>query len=128
MNLSRISVTGFRGIDSFSTGLAPGVNVLIGRNGSGKSTLIHAVGKALSFIFANKMSLGKDFISAGNNTLNVRGFKPSDFHFDRVSKQYAPLAVIDAEASFSGELFFWEMRQRNNGSSALTHAILLKSV
>ncbi len=119
MKISRISVTGFRGIDSFSAGLAPGVNVLIGRNGSGKSTLIHAVVKALSFIFANKLSLGKDFISAGNNTLNVRGFKPSDFHFDRVSKQYAPLAVIDAEASFSGELFFWEMRQRNNGSSAL---------
>lgn len=51
MKIKDIEIKDFRGFGSFKCSFTPGVNVIIGRNGAGKTTLIHAIHKAMSFIF-----------------------------------------------------------------------------
>lgn len=84
--------------------LCPKANVLIGRNGAGKTTLVHAITKALSFVFSNDKSLGKDFLSSGNNTLNVRGYNTSDFHFDENKREYSHDVRIKAHGCLQEKL------------------------
>lgn len=79
MKIEKIIIDGFKCFKHYEVSLCPKANVLIGRNGAGKTTLVHAITKALSFVFSNDKSLGKDFLSSGNNTLNVRGYNTSDF-------------------------------------------------
>ena len=71
MTLKEIDIKNFRCFKQFFCQFVPGVNVFIGRNGAGKTTLIHAIHRAVSFIFSNNRSLGKEFLSQGNNTLNA---------------------------------------------------------
>lgn len=97
MDIRHIKIQNYKCFNRYSATFCPKANVLIGRNGTGKSTLIHALVKALSFVFSNDKSLGTDFLSAGNNTLNVRGFESSDFHFDTETREYADAASIEAD-------------------------------
>jgi len=123
MILKDINIRDFRCFDSFDCNFKPKVNVLIGRNGAGKTTLIHAIHKAMSFIFSNDRSLGKDFLSQGNNTLNVRGFKESDYHFDSEKREQKQDASIKATAYYEGEFLSWELYRRNQANAALYQSL-----
>ena len=104
MILKDINIRDFRCFDSFECKFKPKVNVLIGRNGAGKTTLIHAIHKAMSFIFSNDRSLGKEFLSQGNNTLNVRSFKESDYHFDSDKREQKQDVSITATACYGDDI------------------------
>lgn len=119
MNISNIDITGYRCFKHYETSFCPGANVLIGRNGTGKTTLIHAIIKALSFIFSNDKSLGKDFLSAGNYTLNIRSYSTTDFHFDQKSREYASEANIKAAGVFYDKELKWELFKRNYQGASL---------
>lgn len=119
MTIKSIDIKDFRCFSTFKCQFEAGVNVLIGRNGAGKTTLIHAIHKAMSFIFSNDRSLGKEFLSKGNNTLNVRGFKEVDYHFDIESREPSRTASIKAKASYNGKDLSWELYRRNQTNAAL---------
>lgn len=119
MDIRHIKIQNFKCFNRYSATFCPKANVLIGRNGTGKSTLIHALVKALSFVFSNDKSLGTDFLSAGNNTLNVRGYDTSDFHFDAVTREYADEASIEADGFFYGEVLTWTLFKRNFPNASL---------
>ncbi len=119
MIIKEIEVKDFRCFKSFSCQFSPGVNILIGRNGAGKTTLVHALHRALSFIFSNNRSLGKDFLSQGNNTLNVRGFRESDYHFNIEEQSFAQDASIYAKALYHDTLLQWRLYRRNQTNAAL---------
>lgn len=122
MTIKSIELKDFRCFSTFKCQFESGVNVLIGRNGAGKTTLIHAIHKAMSFIFSNDRSLGKEFLSKGNNTLNVRGFKEADYHFDIESREPSQTASIKARAVYNGRDLAWELYRRNQ-----TNAVLYQS-
>ena len=119
MTIKSIELKDFRCFSTFKCQFGAGVNVLIGRNGAGKTTLIHAIHKAMSFIFSNDRSLGKEFLSKGNNTLNVRGFKESDYRFDVESREPVQTASIKAQATYNGKDLSWELFRRNQTNAAL---------
>ena len=119
MRIDNIHICGFRCFDHYEATLRPKANILIGRNGAGKSTLIHAIAQALSFIFSTDKSLGKDFISASNSTLNVRGFAPQDFHFYSDSREYSAEASIKVSGHFGDKPLTWELYKRNQPGSSL---------
>lgn len=119
MTLKEIKIKDFRCFKQFSCQFAPGVNVFIGRNGAGKTTLIHAIHRVVSFIFSNNRSLGKEFLSQGNNTLNVRGFKEADYHFDIDLREPAQDATISAKAEYNNQELDWKLYRRNQTNAAL---------
>lgn len=119
MTIKSIEIKDFRCFNSFKCQFENGVNVLIGLNGAGKTTLIHAIHKAMSFIFSNDRSLGKEFLSQGNNTLNVRGFKESDYRFDIESREPMNTVSIKATATYNGKDLSWELFRRNQTNAAL---------
>lgn len=119
MKIEKIIIDGFKCFKHYEVSLCPKANVLIGRNGAGKTTLVHAITKALSFVFSNDKSLGKDFLSSGNNTLNVRGYNTSDFHFDENKREYSHDVRIKAHGCFAGETLGWELYKRNSPGASL---------
>lgn len=119
MVLKDIEIRDFKCFSTFKCQFEPGVNVLIGRNGTGKTTLIHALHKAMSFVFSNDRSLGKEFLSKGNNTLNVRSFKESDYHFNTEMREPAHTVSIKAKATYNGRDLSWELFRRNQTNAAL---------
>lgn len=119
MNIKDINIDGYKCFKHYQAVFSSKANVFIGRNGTGKTTLIHALIKSLSFVFSNDKSLGQDFLSAGNNTLNVRSYDSSDFHFDPNRREYAPEVSIKAEGLFYGRELRWELYKRNNPQAAL---------
>lgn len=119
MILNEIEIKDFKCFEHFKCTFAPGMNVLIGRNGAGKTTLIHAIHKALSFIFSNDRSLGKEFLSQGNNTLNVRGFKEDDYRFDFNTREPVKDAWIRAKADYNHHHLDWKLYRRNQTNAAL---------
>ena len=98
MKLNALEIKNFRGFESYKISFTPRTSVIIGRNGAGKSTLIDALKIALSFIFSNNKKLGKDFLSAGNPSLNVNSFTDSDYHYDSESGTTAPDASVIGRA------------------------------
>ena len=61
MYLNKLHITNFRCFKDYEVEFAPRVTVLFGKNGAGKSTLIHAIHKALSFVFKRNTSDEKEF-------------------------------------------------------------------
>lgn len=119
MEIRNIKIQNFKCFKHYAASFCPKANVLIGRNGTGKSTLIHALVKSLSFVFSNDKSLGTDFLSAGNSTLNVRGFETSDFHFDTETREYADDASIEADGKIYGKVLTWTLFKRNFPKASL---------
>lgn len=119
MNIEHLNIDGFRCFKHYEATFCSKSNVFIGCNGTGKTTLIHAIVKALSFVFSNDKSLGKDFLSAGNTTLNVRGYNVSDFHFDKKTREYVSEVRLNATGSFYGERLEWSLFKRNSTGAAL---------
>lgn len=123
MRIERVEIRDFRCFSKYTCNLTSGANVLIGHNGAGKTTLIHAIHRALSFLFSNDRSLGSDFLSKGNNTLNVRSFHESDYHFDLERKEVAADVSVKAEAIYNGKRLSWELYRRNQPNATLYQSL-----
>ena len=119
MKLNALEIKNFRGFESYKISFTPRTSIIIGRNGAGKSTLIDALKIALSFIFSNNKKLGKDFLSAGNPSLNVNSFTDSDYHYDSESGTTAPDASVIGKAYYNGQQLNWELYKRSTANAAL---------
>lgn len=119
MKLNVLEIKNFRGFESYKISFTPRTSIIIGRNGAGKSTLIDALKIALSFIFSNNKKLGKDFLSAGNPSLNVNSFTDSDYHYDSESGTTAPDASVIGKAYYNGQQLNWELYKRSTANAAL---------
>lgn len=119
MKLNTLEIKNFRGFESYKISFAPRTSIIIGRNGAGKSTLMAALKIALSFIFSNNKKLGKDFLSAGNPSLNVNSFSDSDYHYDSVSGTTALDASVIGTACYNGQPLNWELYKRSTANAAL---------
>lgn len=119
MKLNSLEIKNFRGFKSYKISFTPRTSIIIGRNGAGKSTLIDALKIALSFIFSSNKKLGKDFLSAGNPSLNVNSFTDSDYHYDSESGTTAPDASVIGKAYYNGQQLNWELYKRSTANAAL---------
>lgn len=119
MKLNALEIKNFRGFESYKISFSPRTSIIIGRNGAGKSTLIDALKIVLSFIFSNNKKLGKDFLSAGNPSLNVNSFSDSDYHYDSESGTTAPDAAVIGTAYYNGQQLKWELYKRSTANAAL---------
>lgn len=115
MYLKKLHIKNFRCFSDYEIEFAPRVTVLFGKNGSGKSTLIHAMHKAMSFIFdktiikENKYNLGASF------GLKVETYTKKDFPIDFKTGFRAPYLTIDVLGKFGGgDLPIWEIYANNS--------------
>ena len=115
MYLKKLHIKNFRCFSDYEIEFAPRVTVLFGKNGSGKTTLIHAMHKAMSFIFdkniikENKYNLGASF------GLKVETYTKIDFPIDFKTGFRAPYLTIDALGKFGDEnLPAWEIYANNS--------------
>ena len=119
MKILSMNIKNFRCFENYEISFAPGTTIIIGRNGAGKSTLLDALKISLSFIFANNRSLGKDFLSAGNPSLNVKSFVDSDYRYDNELGTISPDAGISTIANYEGLELSWELYKRSTSNAAL---------
>lgn len=115
MYLKKLHIKNFRCFSDYEIEFAPRVTVLFGKNGSGKTTLIHAMHKAMSFIFdktiikENKYNLGASF------GLKVETYTKKDFPIDFKTGFRAPYLTIDVLGKFGGgDLPIWEIYANNS--------------
>ena len=113
MYLKKLHIKYFRCFESeegFEVEFAPRVTVLFGKNGSGKSTLIHAIHKALSFVFKRNTSDEKGFdLTSGFSELKVEQYTKTDGVRDPKTGLLFPYVDISAYASFEGTELEWDM-------------------
>lgn len=109
MYLKRLHISNFRCFHDYTIEFAPRVTVLFGKNGSGKSTLIHAIHKAMSFIFKNDVK-NKDALnlSGGFDNLKLRNFSKDDAARNWATGMLYPFISINAEANMLGEDLTWD--------------------
>lgn len=119
MKLKSIEIKNLRCFESFNISLTPKTTIIIGRNGAGKSTLLSAIKMAISFVFSNNKSLGKDFLSAGNPSLNIISFADSDYRYDSDKGTTAPDASINAVATYNQQNLEWELYKRSTSNASL---------
>ena len=115
MYLKKLNIKYFRCFKNeerdFEVEFAPRVTVLFGKNGSGKSSLIHAIHKALSFIFHkdrgnNKMS---NNLTVGFPELKVEKYEKKDAVRNFKTGFLYPFISIKAEGSFLEIPLDWKM-------------------
>ena len=110
MYLKKLHITNFRCFKDYEVEFAPRVTVLFGKNGSGKSTLIHAIHKALSFVFKRNTSEEKGFdLTSGFSELKVEKYKKTDGVRDSKTGLLFPYVDINAYASFQDSELEWDM-------------------
>lgn len=113
MYLKKLHIKYFRCFESeegFEVEFAPRVTVLFGKNGSGKSTLIHAIHKALSFVFKRNTNDEKGFdLTSGFSELKVEQYTKTDGVRDPKTGLLFPYVDINAYASFQGSELEWDM-------------------
>lgn len=114
MRLNKIHIENFRCFKNYDVVLAPSVTVLIGKNGAGKSTLIHALHKALSFIFKKDQDPKAKTICAGITSLKVEPIQKQDAWFNNATGFPADYISIQAEGEFLGETLVWEMLSKTS--------------
>lgn len=119
MKLKSIEIKNLKCFESFNISLTPKTTIIIGRNGAGKSTLLSAIKMAISFVFSNNKSLGKDFLSAGNPSLNIISFADSDYRYDSEKGTTAPDASINAIATYNHQKLKWELYKRSTSNASL---------
>ena len=109
MKLNRIRLTHFRCFEHFEMDFAEKVTVLFGRNGVGKTSLIHAITKALSFIFYTDTARKDiDPLNAGNPKITVENFnKDNDGMVNPETGNVYRDLTIDAEGRCFGVPFKW---------------------
>ena len=113
MYLKKLNINYFRCFDKeegFEVEFAPRVTVLFGKNGSGKSTLIHAIHKALSFVFNGntKDELGLD-LTLGFPELKVEQYTKTDGVRNPKTGFLYPYIDIKANAEYQGSSLEWNM-------------------
>lgn len=110
MYLKKLHIKNFRCFNDYDVEFAPRVTVLFGKNGAGKSTLIHAIHKALSFVFKRNTSEEKGFdLTSGFPELKVEQYTKTDGVRDPKTGFLFPYIDINAFASFQGSSLEWDM-------------------
>lgn len=111
MYLKKLHISNFRCFHDYEIEFAPGVTVLFGKNGSGKSTLIHAIHKAMSFIFKNDVKSNDALnLSAGFDSLKVRNYsRKDDVVRNEETGMAFPFINIHAEADMLGSDLAWDL-------------------
>ena len=111
MYLRKLNIEYFRCFKKYEVEFAPRVTVLFGKNGSGKSTLIHAIHKALSFIFKKDSKTDNETnLTAGFPELKVETFnKRADGVRDWKTGMMYPYIKIKANGGFMNIPLEWEM-------------------
>lgn len=110
MQLNELYIQNFRCFQDYRILFAPGVTVLFGKNGSGKTTLIHAIHKALSFIFKREKESDALNLGAGFPDLKPRNYSKSE-DLVRDPKTGLPYSIVNihAKATFEGTALEWQM-------------------
>ena len=110
MYLNKLHITNFRCFKDYDVEFAPRVTVLFGKNGAGKSTLIHAIHKALSFVFDKSIKDVNDFdLTSGFPELKVEQFIKTDGVRNEKTGLMYPDIDIKANGSFQGLPLEWEI-------------------
>lgn len=113
MYLKKLHIKHFRCFESeegFEVEFAPRVTVLFGKNGSGKSTLIHAIHKALSFVFDKNIKDANSFdLTSGFPELRVEQFIKTDGVRNTKTGLMYPDIDIKVNGSFQGLPLEWEI-------------------
>lgn len=110
MHLDKLQITTFRCFDKYEIDFAPGVTILFGKNGAGKSSLIHAIHKALSFIFKRNTKDEKGFdLTSGFPELKVEQYTKTDGVRNWKTGLLFPTIDIKANGSFLGTDLEWNM-------------------
>ena len=139
MYLKKLNIKYFRCFKNeekdFEVEFAPRVTVLFGKNGSGKSSLIHAIHKALSFIFHKDRGNNKisNNLIVGFPELKVEKYERKDAVRNFKTGFLYPFISIKAEGSFLELPLSWEMYvptsnkdwspQKNGYSEALKNVL-----
>lgn len=111
MYLKKLDIEFFRCFKKYEVEFAPHVTVLFGKNGSGKTTLIHAIHKALSFIFKKDSKTKNEInLTSGFPELRVETFnKKTDGVRDWKTGMMYPYINIHAIGTFMNTPLEWEM-------------------
>lgn len=110
MYLKKLNIKNFRCFKDYEVEFAPRVTVLFGKNGAGKSTLIHAIHKALSFVFDKSIKDVNDFdLTSGFPELKVEQFIKTDGVRNEKTGLMYPDIDIKANGSFQGLPLEWEI-------------------
>jgi len=113
MNIKKLHIKHFRCFESeegFEVEFAPRVTVLFGKNGSGKSTLIHAIHKALSFVFDKNIKDTNNFdLTSGFPELRVEQFINTDGVRNPKTGLMYPDIDIKVNGAFQGLPLEWEI-------------------
>ena len=110
MYLKKLHITNFRCFKDYDVEFAPRVTVLFGKNGAGKSTLIHAIHKALSFVFDKSIKDVNDFdLTSGFPELKVEQFIKTDGVRNEKTGLMYPDIDIKVNGSFQGLPLEWEI-------------------
>lgn len=110
MHLDKLHITTFRCFTDYEIDFAPSVTILFGKNGAGKSTLIHAIHKALSFVFKRNTKDEKGFdLTSGFPELKVEQYTKSDGTRNWKTGLLFPYIDIKANGSFLETDLEWNM-------------------
>lgn len=111
MYLKNLNIEYFRCFKKYEVEFAPHVTVLFGKNGSGKTTLIHAIHKALSFIFKkDSKTINEINLTSGFPELKVETFnKITDGVRNEDTGLMYPYVNIKAKGAFMNTPLEWEM-------------------
>ena len=109
MHLQQLHIRNFRCFEDYTINFAPGVTVLFGKNGAGKSSLIHAIHKALSFIFDKDVKQKEEAnLTSGFPKLKVKKFDKADCERDWKTGILPQFIDIAAQGSFGNEPLQWQ--------------------
>lgn len=120
MDLISVDIDYFRCFRHYHADFAKRVTAFIGKNGVGKSSLIHATIKALSFIFCVPKDENIKTLSAGNKSLKVNGYAPTDYWIDWSRREVASTARIEARATVESVPLEWCMRASSSNNALYT--------
>lgn len=111
MYLKKLNIEYFRCFNQYEIEFAPHVTVLFGKNGAGKTTLIHAIHKALSFIFHKDKGNNRSFniLTTGFSELKVEKYERKDAVRNLKTGFLYPYIKIKAEGTFLETLLNWEL-------------------
>ena len=111
MHLDKLHITTFRCFTDYEIEFAPSVTILFGKNGAGKSTLIHAIHKALSFVFKRNTKDEKGFdLTSGFPELKVEQYTKTDGTRNWKTGLLFPTIDIKANGSFLGTNLEWNKK------------------
>jgi Predicted ATP-binding protein involved in virulence len=117
MKLNKITIENFRCFKEYKVEFSPNITVLIGKNGAGKTSLIHAMHKALSFIFTTDSYVGINLLSAGNPDLKVENIPTDEIFFNHKERTYENFVNIHASASLDNTHLEWDIHKPSTSNS-----------